>query len=109
MTLHQCHNRSYDIIDNDRDTLVSGQSLTEMLAPANKSSEAENLTESNDELIIRLEAKLVASEIELQTERDKRTSLQNQVDHLMLQINQTKRRKNIKNMKQGNWLMKTTN
>ena len=75
-----------DINDNDVDILVSDQSLTDMLA-----SHADNQTEPNDDLMVRMEAKLVASEIELQAERDERISLQHQVELLMSEIDNMKK------------------
>ena len=83
-----------DGASDDVDILISDNSLTDLLASADdllNSSQAENHSDSNDNEIIRLESKLVASEIELQGERDERIALQNQIELLMSEIDKMKK------------------
>ena len=53
----------------------------------------ENITvsESDDQMILRLEAKLLATNIELQAEINERNALQNQVNILMTEIDSFKK------------------
>ena len=76
------------------DILISDNSLTDLLASADNllnSSQAENHSDSNVNEIVRLESKLVASEIELQGERDERIAHQNQIELLMSEIDKMKK------------------
>ena len=91
--------------DNHDRILITDQSLTDLLAatdvgdPLNNSVN-ENITasESDDQMILRLEAKLLATNIELQAEINERNALQNQVDILMTEIDSFKKTdKNQKN------------
>ena len=104
-----CHNVDFDPqncpCDNNDGALITDQSLTDLLAAtdvtnfSNDSSNSNNsLPESNDQMILRLEAKLLATNIELQAEINEKNSLQNQVDILMAEMDSLKKiDKNQKN------------
>ena len=82
-----------DTIRSDNSILITDRSLTDMLASNtvhNDSQLPDNMNESQDE-IIRLESKLLASEIELQYEKNERLSLQCQVELLMKEIDDFKK------------------
>ena len=94
------------------DILISDNSFTDLLASADYWlywSQAENHSDSNDNEIVRLESKLVASEIELQGERDERLALQNQIKLLMSEIDKMKKIDKNQNCEINNWLMKMIN
>ena len=109
------HSAEFDPMGNNKDRiLITDQSLTDLLAatdvriPANDSSTENNtLSESKDQLILRLESKLLATNIELQAEIDEKISLQNQVDVLMAEIDSLKKtdksqKNGIKKLMNGN-------
>ena len=82
-----------DTIRSDTSILITDCSLTDMLASYTVQSDSQlpdNMNESRDE-IIRLESKLLASEIELQYEKNERLSLQCQVQLLMKEIDDFKK------------------
>ena len=91
--------------DNHDRILITDQSLTDLLAATDvgdplSNSVDENITvsESDDQMILRLDAKLLATNIELQAEINERNALQNQVDILMTEIDSFKKTdKNQKN------------
>ena len=83
-----------DCASDNVDILISYNSLTDLLASADNllnSSQAENHSDSNVNEIVRLESKLVASEIELQGERHECIALQNQIELLMSEIDKMKK------------------
>ena len=92
-TLPGDHATQTDTIRSDNSILITDRSLTDMLASNTVQSDSQlpdNMNESQDE-IIRLESKLLASEIELQYEKNERLSLQCQVELLMKEIDDFKK------------------
>ena len=84
--------------DTDEHILLTDRSLTDLLASAdagdhsnNSSHDKSTMPESNEEMILRLEAKLLATNIEIQAEINERISLQNQVELLMSEIDTLKK------------------
>ena len=84
--------------------LVNDQSLTDLVMSENtgnisciSSKEQNSTSESNEDLILRLEAKLLSTNIELQAEKNERIALNNQVELLMCEIDSLK--KNDRNQK----------
>ena len=83
---------------NHSSFLFSDKRLTDLLSSENvgdismnSANENNPLPESNEELILRLEAKLLSSDIQLQAEQNERIALHNQVELLMGEIDSLKK------------------
>ena len=85
--------------------LDSNRSLTDMLASENIDINQSKCTESHDDFVLRLEARIVAADIEIQGLRDERIALNNQVELLMLEIDSFKKTDKV----QKNEIKKLTN
>ena len=92
--------------DTDEHILLTDRSLTDLLASADagdhsndSSHDKSTMPESNEEIILRLEAKLLATNIEIQAEINERISLQNQVELLMSEIDTLKKTDKIRNQR----------
>ena len=84
--------------DTDEHILLTDRSLTDLLASADagdhsndSSHDKSTMPESNEEMILRLEAKLLATNNEIQAEINERISLQNQVELLVSEIDTLKK------------------
>ena len=84
----QCMNEWGVHPETDASMLVGDKSLTDMLASV---GEPEQDRESNQDAVLRLEARVLAASIELQGVNDERTALQQQVDLLMAEIDMFKK------------------
>ena len=81
-----------DGASDNMDVLISDSCLTDLLALVDKllnTSQAENHSDSNDNEIVHLKSKLVASEIELQSERDEHHTPSNQAEPRISEIDKT--------------------
>ena len=97
-------------IDNNMSVLIDNRSLTDMLCSFDKyhDSHSTNL-ESSSDTILRLEAQVLAANIELHGVKQQLTALQHQLEQLMTELDKLKN--NDKSQKceiKKTWWTKTT-
>ena len=85
-------------IDNNMSVLIDNRSLTDMLCSVDKSHDSHSTNpESSSDTILRLEAQVLAANIELHGVKQEHTALQLQLELLMTELDQLK--KNDKSQK----------
>ena len=85
-------------IDNNMSVLIDNRSLTDMLCSVDKSHDSHSKNpESSSDTILRLEAQVLAANIELNGVKQEHTALQLQLELLMTESDQLK--KNDKSQK----------